>query len=666
MQRTHRKEGPRLSRWRCWKALGSKRVKILLIALAIVMSYFLGAWLRSLPLFSEQHVLTGDDPYIHLRYAETILREGSLPQVDKLRYYPQGSNPNYELPLVSWLIVIFSKVFAGLQPIDVAIWLPVFFAPLIVLPVFFIAKELTKSNVAGVIAAFLAASAPGFIIRSFEGFCDKEGFSTPLMFAGLALALASFNRAGEMAVSRGIKFKTSAALSLMLATLSGVLIGIAALGWKGFLFAYLVLAAYVLLLILFGGDAKDLSLLSVPYAVIIAISAAFAGFLTIRYGGLSFFTDVSLLVPAGLLVPLLALRWLERRYVVILMVVLAVVIAIIEWSYVARFIDWLFGVKGLVRQTVAESQTSSLRDIWNMVGLPFFCSLFALMPRDYRDPKLRNNYLFALALFVVSIALAFSEIRLLMFLSIASSILAGDALSRLVDRYWNKVSTLWMASKPKVKKGLKAQQKGWIRNLALSIALAVLVSASTFAIPTYSYEGGPVINHATLYRSLGMSGYEYWLNALAWLRNNTSQDSIVISWWDYGYLIQYYAQRSTVVDPGNIHEWRNVIVAKFFMSTNETYALELLNQSLDLGEKEVYVLVSLEEIPKSSAITIIAGLKTPPFVLSEQGWMITNADALLVKLILGIESIQSSIKPSLERFEKVYANPYIAIYKVKW
>ncbi|MEM1811717.1 MAG: STT3 domain-containing protein, partial [Candidatus Nezhaarchaeales archaeon] len=633
------------------------KYKLLLVVLMLGLSYLLGVWLRTLPAFSEQHVLTGDDPYVHLRYAEYLLNSGSLPSNDTLRYYPEGFDPRQELLLVPWFIAAFSWI-TGLQPLDIAIWLPAFFAPLIIVPIYFISKKITGSMSSGVIAAFLAASTPAFILRSFEGFCDKEAFTTPLMFAALTLAFISFNTIMRV-TSEG--YKKTFATSITLSLLSGVLIGVSALGWAGYFFTYLVLAAYALLMLFFGKDSRDLSLIFIPYLIIMVISGAFVASLTARYGGLSFLWSITFLVPIGASLPLIALRWLKRRFVIPLVITLIVAIVIVEWNYVAGLINWLFGSKGLIRLTVAESRQPTLFDLWNQVGFPIILAMFALVPRNVKDPTSRNNYLFLLSMFVVSAVLASSEIRLLMFLSLTASIMAGATLSRIIDYCSSKLLV-------KRKKRLELNEKALL-GLALSIISTALVVSSTFAIPTYSIENGPITSHITIYKSLGMGGYSQWLQALDWLRGNTTSDAIVISWWDYGYLIQYYARRMTVVDPGNFYEWRNVVVAKFFMSSDEDEALNILNRSFGLEGKEVYVVVSLEEIPKSHAIAFIAGHPTPPFqlqlIMGAWRWVISDPNAILTRLVLGIEGLQSDVSgiiPSLKHFEKVYCNTYVAVY----
>ena len=46
------------------------------------------------------------------------------------------------------------------------------------------------------------------------------------------------------------------------------------------------------------------------------------------------------------------------------------------------------------------------------------------------------------------------------------------------------------------------------------------------------------------------TNYQDWLEALAWLHDNTPQSSVVMAWWDYGYWITALADRKTLADNG--------------------------------------------------------------------------------------------------------------------
>jgi len=58
-----------------------------------------------------------------------------------------------------------------------------------------------------------------------------------------------------------------------------------------------------------------------------------------------------------------------------------------------------------------------------------------------------------------------------------------------------------------------------------------------------------------------------WIETLEWIKTNTPEDSVVLSWWDYGYWITTLAERTTVIDNATISTWQIQKVAEIFMST---------------------------------------------------------------------------------------------------
>jgi dolichyl-diphosphooligosaccharide--protein glycosyltransferase len=58
-----------------------------------------------------------------------------------------------------------------------------------------------------------------------------------------------------------------------------------------------------------------------------------------------------------------------------------------------------------------------------------------------------------------------------------------------------------------------------------------------------------------------------WLETLEWIKLNTPEDSIVASWWDYGYWISTVAERTTLIDNATLGDWQIKKVAEIFMST---------------------------------------------------------------------------------------------------
>ena len=56
-----------------------------------------------------------------------------------------------------------------------------------------------------------------------------------------------------------------------------------------------------------------------------------------------------------------------------------------------------------------------------------------------------------------------------------------------------------------------------------------------------------------------------WIDALDWISNNTPKDSVVASWWDYGYWITTLANRTSLADNATINQTRIAELAKMFI-----------------------------------------------------------------------------------------------------
>lgn len=108
--------------------------------------------------------------------------------------------------------------------------------------------------------------------------------------------------------------------------------------------------------------------------------------------------------------------------------------------------------------------------------------------------------------------------------------------------------------------------------------------------------------------------------AFEWIKNNTSEDAVFISWWDYGDLIRVFAQREALIsDPCSSERCANTIsddetdvfkyedqekfddIVRFFTSDEEDAYKIAKKYRAD------YVFVTYEEFPKSWAIEYIAG-----------------------------------------------------------
>jgi len=97
--------------------------------------------------------------------------------------------------------------------------------------------------------------------------------------------------------------------------------------------------------------------------------------------------------------------------------------------------------------------------------------------------------------------------------------------------------------------------------------------------------------------NFGFSTYfdDDWLNSCYWISNNTSYDSVVLASWSYGYFVQNFANRSTILDGGNYYGDLNEWFFDFVYSVDEESALSVLSLLSDpdfliLDQSDVYLL----------------------------------------------------------------------------
>jgi asparagine N-glycosylation enzyme membrane subunit Stt3 len=76
-----------------------------------------------------------------------------------------------------------------------------------------------------------------------------------------------------------------------------------------------------------------------------------------------------------------------------------------------------------------------------------------------------------------------------------------------------------------------------------------------------------------------------WWSALQWINDNTPEDSVVVTWWDYGYWIQAIGQRAVIMDGGryDIH-WRVIKVGKVLETSDERIAMKEILGFPDIRE----------------------------------------------------------------------------------
>ena len=86
-----------------------------------------------------------------------------------------------------------------------------------------------------------------------------------------------------------------------------------------------------------------------------------------------------------------------------------------------------------------------------------------------------------------------------------------------------------------------------------------------------------------------------WLETLEWVKTNTPENTIIASWWDYGYWITTLSDRTTLIDNATLSTWQIEKMAQIFMS-NPDDSWKILN---DWDVDYVMIFVSGEKYPSN-------------------------------------------------------------------
>jgi dolichyl-diphosphooligosaccharide--protein glycosyltransferase len=79
-----------------------------------------------------------------------------------------------------------------------------------------------------------------------------------------------------------------------------------------------------------------------------------------------------------------------------------------------------------------------------------------------------------------------------------------------------------------------------------------------------------------------------WSDAMQWLRENTPEDAVIASWWDYGYWISTLGERKTLADNATVLDWQIRKIAALYMSTPEdAWQILMSKASTEVGSHYV-------------------------------------------------------------------------------
>jgi dolichyl-diphosphooligosaccharide--protein glycosyltransferase len=181
---------------------------------------------------------------------------------------------------------------------------------------------------------------------------------------------------------------------------------------------------------------------------------------------------------------------------------------------------------------------------------------------------------FALIIGFLGIYFSSAFIRLEVFGAISVIILASIGVSILISKI------------------LKAEHKP--TSAVTKISFLVIIAALLIVPMVYPEKLNWSNNNTGLPITILNSGTHFdistndWGHAMQWLRENTSEDAVIASWWDYGYWITALSERKTLADNSTVLDWQIRKIAATYMSTPED-AWQILTSDAETDARSYYV-----------------------------------------------------------------------------
>ncbi|KAG1077469.1 hypothetical protein G6F42_024821 [Rhizopus arrhizus] len=208
---------------------------------------------------------------------------------------------------------------------------------------------------------------------------------------------------------------------------------------------------------------------------------------------------------------------------------------------------------------------------------------------------LRDEHVFVIVYGIFASYFAGVMVRLMLTLTPVVCICGGMAISTLLDTYLDFSNTETAAvvapsssaeDEKKKKSAAKKDKKKKVFGIIANDTRIIVVGTFVFFLFMFVWHCTWVTSNAYSSPSVVLASrnpdgsqriIDDFREAYYWLRKNTDEDAKIMSWWDYGYQIAGFSNRTTLVDNNT---WNNTHIATVgrAMSTNEADSYEIMKK----------------------------------------------------------------------------------------
>ncbi|KNC76491.1 dolichyl-diphosphooligosaccharide-protein glycosyltransferase subunit STT3B [Sphaeroforma arctica JP610] len=547
-------------------------LKFLILALIFLVAFFV----RQFSVVRFESIIHEFDPWFNYRATQYFVEHGwddFINWFDEFAWYPLGRivggtvYPGLMLTsgFIHWVL---NGLNMTIHIREVCVFLAPLFSGLTAIAAYLLTKEL-KDEGAGLLAAAFMGIAPGYISRSVAGSYDNEGIA---IFA-LIFTYYCWIKALKLG-------------SMFWGAMTSLVYFYMVSAWGGYVFITNLIPLHVLTLLLMG---RYTSKIYISYCTffgighLLSMQIPFVGFLPVKTSEHMAFIGVF-----GLL-QLVAFSYFIRQYLDdtnFLRLIKTTVVLIIagglgglfllsSLGYIAPFAGRFYSLWDTGYAKIHIPIIASVSEHQPTPWTSYFTDLNILVPMLPVGvwccfQNLTNENVFILLYAATAVYFSGVMVRLMLTLTPCACIMAAIAFSSVLDTYMRDDTA---AGRRLTKEEQKTYQSPHLftRASVVGVVTYMLIFFSGHCTHTTS----TAYSSPSVVLAYGNSILDDFRESYYWLRQNTSPDANIMSWWDYGYQIGGFSNRSTLVDNNT---WNNTHIAMVgkTMASNETEAAKLM------------------------------------------------------------------------------------------
>lgn len=587
------------------------------------------------------------DPFFNYRATQYLLDNGLNAYVhwhDDMSWYPTGRDvfSTAQVPLHVTDAILYKIFGGGTSLYDFTIIFPVVFGSMTAIVIFALVRVLGGTS-AGLFASLFFAISPPIIVRGTIGWFKSEPLGLFYGLLGVYLFLSGLKSENKkIAISKLVG--------------GGFFLAIGFASWGGIEFFLLPLGLFFVALPFIRKDHKFL-IWAVP--LFVAVTMIISGGLFARPGPSFVFgvRGLAMIGPAILLVVIILVqKYSKEQYrlrnsllvMAALLVIGGVILAAsgthsVSFRYLNAVNPFLTSEDPLV-DSVAEHATPTLAQNFSYFSiLMLFAGLgiWLVFRNKNGDPSasrfsIRNEMIvFALIIGMVGAYAGSTFSRLELLTATSVIVLSSIGLAALVRDILKRETKQAQIVEPS-KKGSSRKDAPTKKTIDLlgripKIAFVAVIVALLLVPALYPVNANwisitkspPTILNGGSNFAISTSD---WPDALNWIKNNTPKDSVVASWWDYGYWVQTLGERKTLADNATIDTSVIANIARMLLSSPDegwkmlnkagaNYVLVyVVGQKFTSNGQDLYILGGGGDESKKQWFIKIGGLDSSKFL----------------------------------------------------